>query len=59
MQLRKGPFSSSPRSSWSSGQDMGKEVLGRAMLVLVSFMSFSNWEAKQVPCGNKGLVLEI
>ena len=38
---------------------MGKEVLGRTMLGLVSFMSLSDWEAKQVPCGNKGLVLEI
>lgn len=83
MQPRKGPFSLSPRSSWSSGQVMGKEVLGRKpfyrkaasswelvdsllvdregrpMLVLVSFMTLSNWEAKQVPPSNMELVLEI
>lgn len=29
------------------------------MLVLVSFMSFSNWQAKQVPPSDKGLVLEL
>ena len=36
---------------------VGRE--GRPMLVLVSFMSLSNWEAKQVPPSNTGLVLEI
>ena len=31
---------------------------GSPILVLVSFMTFSIWEAKQVPPRDKGLVLE-
>lgn len=31
---------------------------GRPMLVLVSFVTFSIWETKQVPPRDKGLVLE-
>lgn len=32
---------------------------GWPRLLLVSFMSFSNWEAKQMPPSDKGLMLEI
>ena len=57
--LGRKPFYRKAASSWELVDSLlvGRE--GRPMLVLVSFMTLSNWEVKQVPPSNMELVLEI
>lgn len=58
--LGRKPFCRKAESSWElAGPLLVSRGDGRPMLILVSFMSLSNWEAKQVPPSDRGLVLEI
>ena len=57
--LGRKPFYRKAASSWELVDSLLVDREGRPMLVLVSFMTLSNWEAKQVPPSNKELVLEI
>ena len=57
--LGRKPFYRKAASSWELVDSLLVDREGRPMLVLVSFMTLSNWEAKQVPPSNMELVLEI